>query len=104
MNARQQTWSIVLAMLLLMVAPALAHACPMCFNGNSQNQVAFVYGSLMLMFVPTVTIGSLVYWAWRRACAHAAAQELAPLPQPPSEAMLPQTALEQPALRAVGNG
>jgi hypothetical protein len=102
MNARQQTSSIVLAMLLVVLAPALAHACPMCFNGNSQNQMAFLYGSLMLMFVPTITIGSLVYWAWRRACAHA--QEQLPPPPPPSEALAPQNEIEQPALRAVGHG
>jgi hypothetical protein len=101
MNARQQTFSFVAIVLLIMVAPRLAHACPMCFNGNNQNQMAFLYGSLMLMFVPTITIGSLLYWAWRRAHAHAVEQEQLP-PPPSSEALLPQAEVE-PALRAVGH-
>lgn len=104
MNTRQQAGSFVATVLLIMAAPAFAHACPMCFNGNSQNQMAFVYGSLLLMFVPTITIGSLVYWAWRRACAHAAAQEQLQPPPPSSEALLPNDEIEQPALRAVGHG
>jgi hypothetical protein len=104
MNARQRASSFVATVLLIMAAPAFAHACPMCFNGNNQNQSAFLYGSIMLMLVPTITIGSLVYWAWRRACANAAAQEQLPPPPPPSEALLPQAEVEQPALRAVGHG
>lgn len=52
----------VLASLL----PGVAHACPMCFNGTGQNQQAFVYGSLLLMFVPTTALGGLAYWAYRR--------------------------------------
>jgi hypothetical protein len=52
----------VLASLL----PSVAHACPMCFNGNNQNQEAFLYGSLLLMFVPTTALGGLAYWAYRR--------------------------------------
>lgn len=44
----------------------VAHACPMCFNGKDANADAFVYGSLFLMIVPTVTLGSLGYWAYRR--------------------------------------
>ena len=50
----------------------------MCFNGNNQNQDAFLYGSLLLMFVPVTAIGSLVYWAYRRIQA----QE-SPRTQPP---------------------
>jgi hypothetical protein len=102
MNARQTASSVVVAALLVLFAPALVHACPMCFNGNNQNQSAFLYGSLMLMFVPTITIGSLLYWAWCRARANAA--ESPPAPPPASEALLPPTTAEAPALRAVGRG
>jgi hypothetical protein len=49
--------------------PEIAHACPMCFGGNNQNQDAFLYGSLFLMIVPVVSIGSLLYWAYRRTRA-----------------------------------
>ncbi len=44
-----------------------ARACPMCFNGNNTNQSAFLYGSLFLMIVPVIAIGSLLYWAYRRS-------------------------------------
>lgn len=54
---------------LASLLPGVAHACPMCFNGTGQNQQAFVYGSLLLMFVPTTALGSLAYWAFRRVKA-----------------------------------
>jgi hypothetical protein len=47
----------------------VARACPMCFNGNGNNQSAFLYGSLFLMIVPVTAIGSLLYWAYRRSKA-----------------------------------
>jgi hypothetical protein len=46
--------------------PAVVHACPMCFAGAKENTDAFIYGSLFLMIVPTATLGSLGYWAYRR--------------------------------------
>jgi hypothetical protein len=49
--------------------PTVAYACPMCFSGNGQNADAFLYGSLFLMVVPVVSIGSLLYWAYRRTKA-----------------------------------
>jgi hypothetical protein len=52
--------------LIFVSTPALVHACPMCFAGGEQNADAFVYGSLFLMIVPTVTLGGLGYWAYRR--------------------------------------
>ena len=60
----------------------VAHACPMCFNGNNSNQAAFLYGSLFLMIVPVTAIGSLLYWAYRRSKALEAPP---PPPQAPGE-------------------
>jgi hypothetical protein len=54
------------ALVMLVGAPGVAHACPMCFTGGNSNSMAFVWGSLLLMFVPTAAIGTLVYLAWRR--------------------------------------
>jgi hypothetical protein len=70
------------------LVPSIALACPMCFNGDNTN--AFVYGSLFLMVVPTVTLGSLGYWAFRRIRA----QE-----DPPREAAVPHVAA--PVLRVL---
>jgi membrane protease YdiL (CAAX protease family) len=74
----------------------VAWACPMCFNGNNNNQAAFLYGSLFLMIVPVTAIGSLLYWAWKRSKA----LETPPAPPSPSQAE-PGELDRQPALRLV---
>lgn len=51
--------------LLIAGAPLVAHACPMCF-ASGENNDAFLYGSLFLMFVPVTSLGGLAYWAYRR--------------------------------------
>ena len=73
--------------------PRIAYACPMCFNGNDQNGSAFLYGSLMLMIVPTVTIGSLLYWAYRRYRANEQALQSPPAPPAPTTSDAPRAAL-----------
>jgi hypothetical protein len=83
--------SAVVAMLIWLL-PDVAHACPMCFGGNNQNQNAFLYGSLFLMIVPVVSIGSLLYWAYRRTRA---------LEDPPPPAKAPHVSTGIP-LRVVG--
>lgn len=50
---------------LLMNAPSIAHACPMCFS-TGENDGAFLYGSIFLMVVPVLSLGGLGYWAYRR--------------------------------------
>jgi hypothetical protein len=76
------------------LVPQVALACPMCFSGNGQNQSAFLYGSLFLMFVPVTAIGSLVYWGYRR---YRAWDEV-----PPEPPKAPHVAGATPALRIVG--
>ena len=66
--------------LALCSLPGVVHACPMCFNGADSNSSAFVYASLFMMIVPTVAIGSLLYWAWRRIRALEQAPEVPPAP------------------------
>ena len=90
----------LIASLAFVVAPEVAHACPMCFSGNNSNQSAFLYGSLFLMIVPVTAIGSLLYWAYRRTKALEAA------PPPPPTAPEAQEAgsgeaQARPALRLV---
>ena len=50
---------------LLLIAPQVAHACPMCFS-TGENDGAFIYGSIFLMVVPVLSLGGLGYWAYRR--------------------------------------
>ena len=78
---------------LLFALPGAVHACPMCFNGGDSNSQAFLWGSLFLMLVPTVAIGSLLYWAYRRTRA---LEQPPPPPAPVSDAA-------RPALRVVSD-
>jgi hypothetical protein len=71
--SRGWSWfSVQLALAAVLVVsavlPGVAHACPMCFSGD--NSDAFVAGSLLLMFVPTIVLGGFGYWAYRRIRAH----------------------------------
>lgn len=89
-----------LAAVGLLALPSVAWACPMCFNGGGSNDGAFVWGSLLLMFVPTAALGTLGYLAYRRIKAIDSAYE----PQAPEAASsAPVDALrpsgEQPVLR-----
>ncbi|HKP56208.1 MAG TPA: hypothetical protein VJV78_05800 [Polyangiales bacterium] len=79
--------------LALFSLPGVVHACPMCFNGSDKNSSAFLYGSLMLMIVPTVTIGSLLYWAYRRYRANEQPPEPPPAPTMPITPDAPRPAL-----------
>ena len=74
--------SLTVAGVLLFALPGVVHACPMCFNGNDQNGSAFLYGSLFLMLVPTLAIGSLLFWAYRRYRSLEQAPEAPPAPAP----------------------
>jgi hypothetical protein len=62
----QRAWFVVLGLLVTSWLPAVVHACPMCFNGKDSNSDAFLYGSLLLMFVPVTALGGLAYWAYKR--------------------------------------
>ena len=59
-------WLVSVAIATLIVcAPVVAHACPMCFS-TGENDGAFIYGSIFLMVVPVLSLGGLGYWAYRR--------------------------------------
>ena len=67
MSVRAASAAFVAA--ILASTPSVVLACPMCFSGGNSNSKAFLWGSLLLMFVPVIAIGLLVYWAYRRAQA-----------------------------------
>jgi hypothetical protein len=64
--AQQTVWVWLTGLALAWLVPLSAHACPSCFTGNNSNSQAFVWGSLLLMTVPVLSIGSLLYWFYRR--------------------------------------
>jgi membrane protease YdiL (CAAX protease family) len=89
---------VVLAVLVTWpLLASVARACPMCFNGNGNNQSAFLYGSLFLMIVPVTAIGSLLYWAYRRTKA----LEAPPAAPPAASEVSPGDGQTRPALRLV---
>jgi len=57
--------SFAMTAFVLLGAPLVAHACPMCFS-TGENDGAFIYGSIFLMVVPVLSLGGLGYWAYRR--------------------------------------
>lgn len=60
-----EAWISLAVAALVVSTPWVAHACPMCFS-SGENDDAFLYGSLFMMIVPVLTLGSLGYWAYRR--------------------------------------
>jgi membrane protease YdiL (CAAX protease family) len=97
-RGRWHSASALLASALVWGLPRLAHACPMCFDGNNSNQDAFLWGSLFLMFVPTIAIGSLLWWAYRRARA---LEEAPPAPRPAAAAHTADVGAPAKGLRIV---
>ena len=54
---------------LLLLAPGLAQACPVCFSGEDANRLAFTTTAVFMTFLPLIMIGGTVYWLWRLAQA-----------------------------------
>jgi hypothetical protein len=80
MKARlQRAWFACLGLLVTSLLRTAVHACPMCFNGKDRNSDAFLYGSLLLMFVPVSALGGLAYWAYKRIKA----SDSQPVPEDP---------------------
>lgn len=51
---------------LVLLAPALAFACPVCGVGSEANRRAFVGSTIFLSLLPLTLIGGLIGWGiWR---------------------------------------
>jgi hypothetical protein len=55
-----------LVVLLLILAPDLAHACAGCIDLKSKNRVAFFVTTIVLSLLPLGMIGGMVLWLRRR--------------------------------------
>jgi Ca2+/H+ antiporter len=52
---------------LLLLAPTVAFACPVCFSAqNEENRAAFVAMTAFLTLLPLGMLGLGLGWAWRR--------------------------------------
>ena len=53
---------------LLILAPEIALACPVCMSGrDDETRAAFILTTLFLTLLPLALIGGVVWWLTRRA-------------------------------------
>lgn len=61
---------IALALLLVVLTPGVALACPVCgLAGPGDNGWAYLAMTIVLSVVPLAFIGGVVFWVYRRASA-----------------------------------
>ena len=58
--------SRLLASLVLLLAPASALACAVCFDPTEQNREAFIGTTVFLTLLPLALIGGGAWWIVRR--------------------------------------
>ena len=72
---------------LLLLAPNLAWACPVCGTAPARSQAAYVWMTAMMTVLPLAVIGTLVFLLFRRLRAHEA-ERPTPASPPPAEPMV----------------
>ncbi len=66
-RATRSAWLVLAAALGVVLLPAAAQACPVCFSGNGEeNRAAFLITTAFLTALPLVMIGGVVWWFRRR--------------------------------------
>lgn len=60
-------WIPVLVLLLLVVAPEVAHACPVCFDPREENRAAYLATTAFMSLFPLGVVGGFGMWLRRRA-------------------------------------
>lgn len=55
------------ALLLTMLWPVAAHACPVCFAANDRNRAAFLGTTIMLSLLPLGMLAAGAIWFAKRA-------------------------------------
>jgi len=58
-----------LLLLMVLVCPAIAMACPVCGTGTAENQGAFLNMTIFMSLLPLALIGGTTFWLWRRSRA-----------------------------------
>lgn len=65
---------------VLLLAPDVAFACPVCFSAqNEDNRAAFVAMTAFLTLLPLGMLGVGLGWVWRRMQRQDASESLAPI-------------------------
>jgi len=57
----------ILALIVLLVAPSVAWACPACLVTSEESRVAFAQTAIALTLLPLGMVGSVGIWLRRRA-------------------------------------
>ena len=60
-------WILVLALMLLLVFPDIAYACPVCFDPRDENRVAFLATTIFMSLFPLSMVGGVGLWLRQRA-------------------------------------
>jgi hypothetical protein len=62
----RRAWIVGLALLLVLVLPEVAHACPVCFDSRDENRQAFFNTAVMLTLLPLGMVGGVGLWMRKR--------------------------------------
>lgn len=73
-----------LAAIVAWGVPALALACPVCFDANEANRDAYLGTTILLSLLPLAFVGGVVLVLRVRARAHEKAHETSPFEPSPS--------------------
>lgn len=52
----------LLALAAVLLTPAVAYACPVCFDANEANRTAFIATTIFLSLLPLGMVGGIAYW------------------------------------------
>ena len=59
--------SVVAALVLVMVLPDVAAACPVCFDARDENRQAFLATTAFLSLLPLGLVGGIGLWLRKRS-------------------------------------
>ena len=62
----KRAWIPAVVMVLLLVLPETALACPVCFDARDENRMAFLGTAILLTFLPLGMVGGVGLWVRRR--------------------------------------
>ena len=60
-------WIPVLVLMLLVVFPDVAYACPVCFDPRDENRIAFLATTIFMSLFPLSMVGGVGLWLRKRA-------------------------------------
>jgi len=65
----KRLWVLLATLVLLVVVPDVAHACPVCFDPREENRLAFLATTAFMSLFPLSMVGGFGVWLRKRARA-----------------------------------